>query len=98
AIFKKDREYDASINITGSVVLLLFLYIIYAFIIYAYLPSIILVGLALITLLLCGLVAFHYRRNWIALKSAIHYWKLSKIEKTELTEQLNFIAEELAQF
>ena len=33
AIFKKDREYDASINITGSVVLLFFLYIIYAFII-----------------------------------------------------------------
>jgi 1-acyl-sn-glycerol-3-phosphate acyltransferase len=98
AIFKKDREYDASINITGSVVLLLFLYIIYAFIIYAYLPSIILVGFALLTLLLSGLVAFHYRRNWIALTSAIHYWKLKNIEKTELTAQLNLIAEELAQF
>jgi hypothetical protein len=52
----------------------------------------------LITLLLSGIVAFHYRRNWIALTSAIHYWKLNKIEKKELTEQLNFIAEELAQF
>lgn len=96
--FKKDREYDASINIAGAALSMLLFYLIYAFWFYTIIPNIFIVGLGLIKLIISGIVAFHYRRNWIALKSAINYLKLKKHDKIELADQMNLISEELSQF
>ncbi len=96
--FKNEPEYHNSINMAGSVLLFILFYITYAILLLVYSHSIILSTFVVIFGLLCGMVAFFYRRSFKEFLSSIYFMKLKLSHKKEWYLQYKVLQEELAQF
>lgn len=98
AIFRKDKEYVNGTHIVLGVLLFIITYIIYAFMLYVLMQNIFSVIISILIVILCGIMAYHYRRRFSDFTKALSFEFSSNRHKEYWYKQAQILNAEFKQW